>query len=135
QVYDAATDKSFLFSQSPGEPFGAAMLLMNGVPQPATLRLKTGTKYRFRFINITPSVDNLRVSLRSAGSPVQWRLVAKDAADVKNSPLERADQMVAVGETYDFEYRAESPQELTLRGLSPNDNRRAVQTLVFEDPR
>jgi hypothetical protein len=44
-----------------------------------------------------------------------------------------ADQMVAVGETYDFEYRAAGPEELTLTGISPGDNRRAVQTLVFSD--
>lgn len=134
QTYDAATDKSFLFSLSPGEPFGAGLLLMNGVPQPAMLRLKTGTRYRFRFINITPTMDNLRVSLRSAGTPVQWRLIAKDASNLKPPPIQRADQMVAVGETYDFEYQAQSPQELTLTGLSPNDNRAAVQTLIFSNP-
>jgi hypothetical protein len=43
--------------------------------------------------------------------------------------------MIAVSETYDFEYTATSPQQLTLEGLSPNDNRRAVQTLIFSDPR
>jgi hypothetical protein len=40
--------------------------------------------------------------------------------------------MIAVGETYDFEYRAEAAGELTLVGLSPGDNRRAVQTLIFQ---
>ena len=135
QTYDPATDKSFMFSQSANEPFGAAMILMNGAPQPGTLQLKTDTTYRFRFINITPSVNNLRVSLESAGSPVQWRELSKDAANVKSTPTLKADQMIAVGETYDFEYRATSPQELTLVGLSPNDHRRAVQTLVFSDAR
>ncbi len=133
--YDAATDKSFLFSQGGNEPFGAALILMNGVPQPANMRLKTQTTYRLRFINITPSIDNLRVSLRNADSPVQWRLIAKDASDVKGAPLRTADQPIAVGETYDFEYRATSAQELMLVGLSPGDNRRAVQTLIFADPR
>ena len=46
QTYDPATDKAFLFSQGPNEPFGAAMILMNGVPQPNTLRLKVGATYR-----------------------------------------------------------------------------------------
>jgi hypothetical protein len=115
------------------------MILMNGAPKPATLRLKTQTSYRFRFINITPSVNNLRVSLQSAGqsagSPVQWRPIAKDASNLKGAPPRKADQTIAVGETWDFEYRAEAPQELALVGLSPNDNRRAVQTLIFADPR
>jgi hypothetical protein len=43
--------------------------------------------------------------------------------------------MIAVGETFDFEYKATSPQELTLEGINPGDNRRAVQTLIFSDPR
>jgi len=134
QTYDPAIDKSFLFSQSPNEPFGAATILMNGSPQPNTMQLRTGITYRLRFANITPSVNNLQVSLRSAGAPVQWRIVAKDAAAVPASKMQLADQMIAVGETYDFEFRATSPGQLTLESVSPNDNRRAVQTLIFTNP-
>ncbi|MSR35692.1 MAG: hypothetical protein EXR95_03460 [Gemmatimonadetes bacterium] len=135
-TYDPAVDRPYLFSQSPNDPFGAAMLLMNGVPQPATLQLKTGIKYRFRFINITPSVANLRVSLRRSGEPVQWRAVAKDAVDLPPAAavLQSADVQVSVGETYDFEYAATEPGQLTLEGIQPNDTRRAVQTLVFTGP-
>jgi FtsP/CotA-like multicopper oxidase with cupredoxin domain len=133
QTYDPATDKSFLFSQGPNEPYGLALLLMNGAPQLNVMQLKTGTTYRFRFINITPSVNNLHVSLRNAASPVQWRLLAKDAVDAPAGMMRLADQMIAVGETYDFEYTATSPQELTLEGIQPNDTRRAVQTLIFSD--
>jgi FtsP/CotA-like multicopper oxidase with cupredoxin domain len=131
KTYDPATDKSFIMTLSPNDPFGAGLILMNGSPQPATMRLQTGTTYRFRFINITPTMDNMRVSLLNAGQPVQWRLIAKDAADLKTPVMKTADQMIAVGETYDFEYKADAPQELTLTGLNPGDNRRAVQTLTF----
>jgi FtsP/CotA-like multicopper oxidase with cupredoxin domain len=133
QAFDPATDKSFLFSLGPSEPFGEALLLMNGVPQPATMRLKTGTTYRLRFMNITPAMDNLSVSLRKGNDLVGWRLLAKDASTVKGSPVRNADQMIAIGETYDFAYRAPAPEVLTLTGLSPNDNRRAVQTLIFSE--
>lgn len=135
QTWDPATDKPFIFTQSPNEPFGAAMLLMNGVPQPNTMQLKTGVKYRFRFINITPSVANLRVSLRRASVPVEWRWLAKDAADLPPSQatMQRADVQVSVGETYDVEVVAAAPGELTLEGIQPNDTRRAVQTIVFTD--
>jgi FtsP/CotA-like multicopper oxidase with cupredoxin domain len=134
-TFDAATDRPFIFTQSPGDPFGAAMLLMNGVPQPSTLQLRTGVKYRFRFINITPSVANLRVSLRQGGEPVQWRALAKDAVDLPASQatMQKADVQVSVGETYDFEYVAGAPGEITLEGIQPNDGRRAVQTIVFSD--
>ena len=134
--YDPGPDKIFLFSQAPNDPYGAALLLMNGVPQPSTMQLRTGTKYRLRFINITPSVANLRVSLKQAGVPVQWRLISKDAVDVPadDARMRLADQQVSIGETYDFEYEATAPQELTLEGVQPNDTRRVVQTFVFSEP-
>ena len=83
QKYDPDTDRTFLFSMSPAQPYGAGLLLLNGSPQPATLRLKTGRTYRFRLINITPATDNLQVSLRDENGPVAWREIAKDAFDVK----------------------------------------------------
>ena len=134
-THDPDTDRAFLFSQSPGDPFGAAMLLMNGVPQPNTMQLRTGTKYRLRFVNITPSVANLRVSLRKNGEPVAWRAVARDAVDLPaaQSTMRAADLQVSVGETYDFEYTADAPGQLTLEGIQPNDTRRVVQTIVFTD--
>jgi FtsP/CotA-like multicopper oxidase with cupredoxin domain len=132
QVYNPETDKAFLMSLGPNEPFGAGMLLMNGVPQPATMHLSAGTTYRLRFMNITPTMDNMRISLRGPSGPVRWRLIAKDAAEVKNENLQPADQHIAVGETFDFEYRAGDAEELRLEGWSPGDNRRAVQTLIFD---
>jgi FtsP/CotA-like multicopper oxidase with cupredoxin domain len=135
-TYEPAVDRAFLFSQSPGDPFGAALLLVNGVPQPNTLQLRTGTRYRFRFINITPSVANLRVSLRKDGVPVQWRAVARDAVDLPpaQATMRTAELQISVGETFDFEYEATEPVELTLEGIQPNDTRRVVQTVVFTNP-
>ena len=135
QTYDSATDKVFLFGTGPAQPFGAALLL-NGTPQPTQMQLKTGTKYRFRLINITAAFGVLRVSLRQAGVPVQWRNIAKDAVEVPAAAAKwkPADQAIGIGETYDFEYEATVPQELALEGLSPNDGRRAIQALVFTDP-
>jgi FtsP/CotA-like multicopper oxidase with cupredoxin domain len=137
EAWDPDRDRAFVFTQSPGDPFGAAMLLMNGVPQPNTMQLRTGVKYRFRFINITPSVANLRVSLRQTGLTVNWRPIAKDAVDLPPAraiPLD-ADVQVSVGETYDVEYETAQPKQLTLEGIQPNDTRRVVQTIVFTDPR
>lgn len=131
ETYDPATDKSFLMSLSPREPFGG-LLLMNGTPQPAQMRLRVGTTYRFRFMNITPTMDDLRIALRNTDGLVQWLPIAKDAAAVHHAELQDAEQHIAVGETFDFEYRADSEQELQLEGRQPGSNRRAVQTLIFE---
>ncbi|HMJ23427.1 MAG TPA: hypothetical protein VK513_16030 [Terriglobales bacterium] len=64
-----------------------------------------GMRHRVRLINITPN-DILNVSLRTSTEPVTWRPLAKDGAVL---PAERsvkgsAVQVIAVGETYDFEY-------------------------------
>ncbi len=135
QEYDPETDKIFLFSIGPDEPYGN-MFLINGTPQPKAMRLKTGTKYRFRFMNITSSNADLHVSLRQGGVPVQWRLVAKDAVDLPPAAarMKLADQIVSVGETYDVEFESAGPLELTLEGMNPGDRRRASQTLIFSDP-
>ena len=134
QTYDAATDRSYIFSQAPNEPFGAALTLMNGAPQHGAVQLRTGVTYRIRLVNITPSVNDLKVALKSNAQPVQWKLIAKDAANVTAKGPQSAEQTIAVGETFDFEFRATSPQTLTLEGWSPGDNRRAIQTWVFSAP-
>lgn len=132
QKFDPVTDKTFLFSQGVFEPFGP-MLLINGRPQSVSLKLATGTKYRFRLINISLNYARMRASLRQAGMPVQWRIIAKDGADLPpaSATMQAADLTITVGETYDFEYEAASPQELTLESYLPGLKVRTTQVLVF----
>jgi len=133
---DPALDKTFLFSLGTFEPFGS-MLLVNGNPQPAPLRLSTGRKCRFRLINIAPDNVAMRVSLRQAGVPVQWRIIAKDGADLPPAAVAAtaAEMGITVGETYDVEYEAGSPQELSLEIYLPGPKTRATQALVFAPAR
>jgi FtsP/CotA-like multicopper oxidase with cupredoxin domain len=132
QEFDPSSDKTFLFSLGVFEPFGP-MLLINGRPQPLALQLATGTKYRFRLINIAPDQARMRASLRRAGTPVQWRIIAKDGTDLPPSAatMQAAELAVTVGETYDFEYEASAPQELALEVYLPGLKARATQALVF----
>jgi FtsP/CotA-like multicopper oxidase with cupredoxin domain len=132
QKVDPGSDQTFLFSLGVFEPFGS-VLLINGHPQPTPLRLVTGTKYRFRLINISPNNSRMRASLRKAGIPVQWRIIAKDGADLPPSAatLQTAELGITVGETYDFEYEAGTPQELALEVYLPGPKLRATQGLVF----
>lgn len=133
EEYAPETDKAFLMSQSPRDPFGLGLLLMNGTPQPAAMRLKAGKTYRLRFMNITPTGDNLQVGLFGSNGPVRWRMTAKDAAEPKREGLHEAVQHVAVGETFDFEYQSTGGEELRLEAWLPGNYRRVVQTLIFED--
>jgi FtsP/CotA-like multicopper oxidase with cupredoxin domain len=131
--FDPAHDKVFLFSMGLFEPFGP-MLLINGRPQPAPIQLSTGRKYRFRLINIAPNQAGLRASLRRGpGTPVQWRIIAKDGADLAPlvATMQTADLPVTVGETYDFEYEAAVPEELALEIYLPGPKLRVAQSLVF----
>jgi FtsP/CotA-like multicopper oxidase with cupredoxin domain len=136
--FDIATDLNLLFSFGTFEPFGG-MLLINGNPQPRVLPLKTGIKYRFRLTNITPNSADLRVALKQlSGAPVKWRILAKDGADLPATAaiVKSADQFLTVGETYDFEYRADEPQELALEVYLPAAvfKLRAVQGIVLSAP-
>jgi FtsP/CotA-like multicopper oxidase with cupredoxin domain len=137
QNFDPATDLNFLFSRGTVEPFGL-MLLINGHAQPLALQLKTGMKYRFRLTNITPNDVNLRVALRQlSGTPVKWRALAKDGADLPATAaiLKPADQFVTVGETWDFEYQASEAQELALEIYLPGVAKlRTTQGLAFTAP-
>jgi FtsP/CotA-like multicopper oxidase with cupredoxin domain len=132
QKFDPASDKTFLFSLGLFEPFGE-LLLINGNPQPSLLRLVAGTKYRFRLINISPDNARMRASLRKAGTPVQWRIIAKDGADLPSAEatMQTAEFGITVGETYDFEYQASTPQDLALEVYLPGPKLRVTQGLVF----
>lgn len=115
QKYDPEYDRTFVFSTGRYGPF-PLLLLVNGDPQPDPVELHTGTSYRLRFINITVAQAELRVRLTNKGVPAQWKVIAKDGADLPSAQLRisTADMGVSVGETYDVEYR---PETAGLAGL------------------
>jgi len=114
QSFDAETDRIMLLSS--GGPAYDASLLLNGSAHPEPIELRAGTKYRFRFINIMAPNPPLAVSLLSGDAPVSWRAIAKDGADLPSgqATARPTQQMIAVGETYDFEFQPKSPGELRL---------------------
>jgi hypothetical protein len=96
-------------------------ILRNGDADPGPMEVKHGVKYRFRFINITPHDPLLSVSLLAGSSPVTWRAIAKDGADlpVSQATERPARQVVSVGETFDFEFEPRSASELRLEIFRP----------------
>src|SRR4030095_4686580 len=79
-------------------------LLVNGTAQPEPMQLKTGVKYRLRFINILPLTRAI-VALVENGVPVRWRALAKDGADLPAAQAleHEARQTLGVGGSYAFE--------------------------------
>src|SRR4029077_9735245 len=81
EQFDPVHDLTFVVSIG---DFGVLkeLALINGTPQSKTLQLQTGSKYRFRLINISTNNQAMQVSLRNAAGPVQWANIAKDGADL-----------------------------------------------------
>ena len=110
QKFDAEHDRIFVISAGRYAPFGF-LLLVNGHPQPDTLDLHAATAYRLRLINITPNEADVRIRLLNKGVPVDWKVIAKDGADLPPAQVKfaPADMALTVGETYDVEYQAATP--------------------------
>lgn len=89
---------------------------LNGEQEPDTLRLEAGTTYRFRFMNITLGGADMQMLLTRDGYPTHWRPIAKDGFDLPphQRPVVEAQQTIAVGETFDVEYRAPTARDLVL---------------------
>ena len=86
-------------------------------PDPIDLRL--GIRHRFRFINMHSFAGNVTMELKNGSAPLRWRALAKDGRDL--SPIQRtvrsAQQVVSMGETFDFEFVPESLEEHRLELL------------------
>jgi FtsP/CotA-like multicopper oxidase with cupredoxin domain len=136
QKYDPETDRILVFSFGRYAPFGL-MLLVNGHPQPDPLELHTGIRYRLRMINITSSAADLRVRLTSSDAVAQWKVIAKDGADVPSAQLRSsdADMGITVGETYDIEYQTESPGVADLKIWELGYPSAAILPLQFVAPK
>lgn len=90
-------------------------VLLNGSTKPAPLVLRAGVANRIRIITI-PSAGSGEVVLLADTTPVVWRAIAKDGADLPAAlATERpARQAVSVGEIHDFLYTPAAPGELRL---------------------
>jgi hypothetical protein len=104
QGFDETVDHVFVLGR--GGPQLDAPTVINGEAAPQVV-WTAGRRHRVRLINITPN-DIVNVSLRTSAESVPWRPLAKDGAMLpsERSIMEPATKIIAVGETYDFEYEA-----------------------------
>jgi FtsP/CotA-like multicopper oxidase with cupredoxin domain len=102
--FDEATDHVFVIGR--GGPALDAPTVINGQRAPRVV-WKAGAWHRIRLINITPN-DILSVTLQTSEGPIDWRPLTKDGAPVSADRCRPgpANQIIGVGETYDFEYQA-----------------------------
>ncbi|MFQ5689897.1 MAG: multicopper oxidase domain-containing protein [Gemmatimonadota bacterium] len=113
QVHDPETDRIFLLGW--GGPGPEAPPYLNGSAEPPPVELTAGRAHRLRFINITPS-NNQMVRLLSGDRVAEWRRVGKDGAGVSNDQaiVGPAEQFLGAGETYDFELTPATAGQLSL---------------------
>ena len=124
QRYDGDTDRVLVLSDDGPTrnlirgPFPLALL--NGESQPAPMRLRSGVTYRFRLINIRTDYD-ATVSIYDDGGLAQWRVIAKDGAELPASQatVRAATLTFAAGEIYDVEFTPTAPGSLTLQFGAP----------------
>jgi FtsP/CotA-like multicopper oxidase with cupredoxin domain len=116
EKYDPEHDRVFVVSSAGPNVLDDPMLL-NGVTKPGPQILRAGEKYRFRFINITPSRDGVVFSLLNGDKAASWLPISKDGADLPKFYRKscEAKQSFAPGETYDYEFRPEKAGKLVLQ--------------------
>jgi FtsP/CotA-like multicopper oxidase with cupredoxin domain len=115
QHYDPATDHILMVGYNGVIIKGQrGPYALNGLSSPEPILMRAGVPHRLRLINITPNNVGLTASLMNRFDPVQWKLLAKDGAEVAGTQmaLRLARQLVSVGETYDFEFTSSDPQDL-----------------------
>lgn len=114
EAWDPEHDRVFIFGESPYRSDGVPVL--NGEESPPPMTFKVGETYRLRFMQITLGRPNTRIRLTGDNFPVRWTTIAKDGFDLpaaQRIPM-AADHYIAVGETYDHEFRPTRPGELRL---------------------
>jgi manganese oxidase len=117
QSFDPVSDHIIVLGlDGPYRPTPDEGVVVNGEARARPLELMAGMTHRLRFINITADNVALTVQLLSGFDPVRWTLVGKDGAETP--PAQRTErparQLVAVGETYDFELAPMTPRAVGL---------------------
>jgi len=122
--YDADTDRVMLFSDAGPTtnvirgPFPGALL--NGSAEPAPFDLRAGVSYRLRLINIRTDYP-ASLAILSGDQPVNWRVIAKDGADLPPSQatVRPAKLTFSAGEIYDVQFTPQAGSDLTLQFGTP----------------
>jgi FtsP/CotA-like multicopper oxidase with cupredoxin domain len=118
KTFDPDADRVLVISRAgPGE----TPIWLNGSRAPVMPAFRAGRTYRLRIINIVPENPPVNVSLTLGESPLIWRPIAKDGADLPATQRELAPARltIAVGETYDFEFRADATGDVMIEVVRP----------------
>ena len=111
----------------PGPP-----ILLNGKVKPDTIDVYAGRATRLRMINIRTE-NNLPLALEQDGVPVQWKIVAKDGADlpVHQIRVQPATLIAGPGEIYDVEIAPTNPGIMVLKFVAEEGDSTTTQRAII----
>jgi len=118
EKFDPEIDRVLVISRAgPGE----TPIWLNGSRSPIIATMRAGQTYRLRIMNIVPENPPVNFSLKVRGNLAMWRPIAKDGADLPTAQRELcpAQFTIAVGETYDFEFRSDGAGEVAIEVVRP----------------
>ncbi len=87
--------------------------------------LVVGVKHRFRIVNFHTFMANLKIEIKDDSGLLSWRALAKDGRDLPENrqTVRPAQQVVSIGETYDFEFIPDKPADYRLEIFDPIFNK------------
>lgn len=96
-------------------------VFVNGLNPPEPIELQEGVPQRFRIINFHTFMANLRIEVKDDSGLVRWRALAKDGRDLpaNQQTMRPAQQVVSIGETYDFAFTPDKPGDRRLEIFDP----------------
>jgi len=120
QRYDPARDFVAVVTSPADSAAEANSVLINGRAEPPPIEMRVGVAHRLRIVNITLARPGMRADVWQDSSMVQWRLLARDGADLPEAVRDVARQAryaLSIGETVDVEItpRAAAPLRLEIR--------------------
>jgi FtsP/CotA-like multicopper oxidase with cupredoxin domain len=117
EEYDPEHDRVFVLG---GQVEGDHPITLNGHREPPVMSFRAGEAYRLRFVHITMGAV-ADVALTTSGSPVRWRAVAKDGADLPEALRLEGDAELEshTGQTFDFMWTPAEAGDVTLSVTHP----------------
>jgi FtsP/CotA-like multicopper oxidase with cupredoxin domain len=121
EKFDPARDHVIFITHPHSLEDQAKFVFVNGMNPPEPLNLLSGVRHRFRIVNFHAFMANLKIEIKDDSGLLSWRALAKDGRDLPENQrtIRPAQQVVSIGETYDFEFTADKPGNRRLEIFDP----------------
>ena len=121
EQFDSTRDHVIFITHPHSSDDQTKFVFVNGMNPPEPLNLSLGVKHRFRIVNFHTFMANLKIEIKDDSRVLSWRALAKDGRDLPENQqtIRPAQQVVSIGETYDFEFNPDKPGDLHLEVYDP----------------